>query len=123
MLISVKLNGGVVVPLEKDAYMCIADHARKDAPAGSYSWKFINDSLEHGIMQIKDKYRIGPDPDLPRPVGVGGKTKSGRTPFTSAEDAALARWVLSHKVDRTGNKIYQEFEQMVSLLRTWLFVD
>lgn len=109
-------NGGTVVPLEKNADILIADHARKDVPAGSYSWKFITESVENGIIQIKDRYRIGRDPDLPRPAGGGVRgTKSTRTPFTIDDDAGLAKWVLAHTVDRTGNKIFQEFESIVSL--------
>lgn len=93
--------------------MLIADHARKDAPAGSYSWKFIEDSVKYGIIQLKDRYRIGRDPELPRPVGAGGGTKSTRTPFTSAEDAALAKWVLEQPGNSTGNRIFQEYERIV----------
>ncbi|KAH7161430.1 TRF2-interacting telomeric protein/Rap1 C terminal domain-containing protein [Dactylonectria macrodidyma] len=104
-------NGGTVVPLEKHADILIADHVRKDAPSGSYSWKFVTESVENGIIQIKDRYLIGRDPTLPRPAGRAshGK-KSTRTPFTSAEDAALAKWVLAHNVNQLGNKIFQEFE-------------
>ncbi|KAK7421527.1 hypothetical protein QQZ08_009942 [Neonectria magnoliae] len=105
-------NGGTVVPLEKHADILIADHARKDAPAGSYSWKFISDSVENGFIQLKDRYRIGRDPELPRPVGGGRGAKATRTPFTADEDAAAAKWALTHTVDRTGNKIWQEFEIM-----------
>ncbi|KPM42537.1 hypothetical protein AK830_g3972 [Neonectria ditissima] len=105
-------NGGTVVPLEKQADILIADHIRKDAPAGSYSWKFIDDSVNNGIIQLKDRYRIGPDPELPRPTGVGRGAKATRTPFTTAEDALVAKWALDHPVDRTGNKIWQEFETM-----------
>ncbi|KAI9151792.1 Telomeric repeat-binding factor 2-interacting protein [Paramyrothecium foliicola] len=106
-------NGGKVVPLEKNAEMLIADCGRpKNAPVGSYSWKFIEDSVKNGIAQLHDRYRIGPDPDLPRPAASGGVTKTTRTAFTSADDAAIVQWVLSHPVDRTGNKIFQEFEAM-----------
>ncbi|KAH7013436.1 TRF2-interacting telomeric protein/Rap1 C terminal domain-containing protein [Ilyonectria destructans] len=112
-------NGGTVVPLEKNADILIADHARKDVPAGSYSWKFITESVENGIIQIKDRYRIGRDPDLPRPAGGGVRgTKSTRTPFTIDDDAGLAKWVLAHTVDRTGNKIFQEFES-INPRHTW----
>ena len=110
-----KNNGGVVAALEKNADMLIADHARKDAPPGSYSWKLITDSVDNGIIQLKDRYRIGRDPEIPRPAAGGGLTKATRTAFTHAEDVALAKWALSHAVDRTGNKIYQKFAETVSL--------
>ena len=103
---------------EKDADMLIADHARKNIPAGSYSWKFITESVEHGIIQLKDRYQCGRDPDLPKPVGVGGATKGTRTPFNSTDDASLAKWVLSHSQQRSGNKIFQEYEKIVGSLPT-----
>ncbi|KFA53124.1 hypothetical protein S40293_03158 [Stachybotrys chartarum IBT 40293] len=108
---SITNNGGQVVQLEKYADILIADHARRDAPPNSYSWKLITDSMQHGMMQLKDRYRIGPDPDMPRPSGGGRPTKPGRTPFLPHEDAALASWVLAHSNNRTGNKIFQEFER------------
>lgn len=109
-------NGGTIEPLEKNADMLIADHARKDSPPGAYSWQFIADSVKNGVIQLKDRYRIGGDPELQRPAGGGGMTRSGRTQFTRAEDALLARWVLSHALDRSGNKIYQELGAQVSWL-------
>lgn len=105
-----------MVPLEKQADMLIADHKRLDAPPGSYSWKFIEDSVRNGIIQIKDKYRIGPDPDLPRPVGAKHGAKNTRTPFTKDDDANLAKWVLSQRSrQQQGNAIYQEYEAIVSV--------
>lgn len=107
-------SGGTVVPLEKNADILIADHARKDAPPGSYSWKLIEDSVKHGVAQLKDRYAIGPDPVKPRPVASGGPSRSGRTEFTAEDDASLVRWVLSYNKHRTGNIIYQQLEQEVS---------
>ncbi|KAM0426730.1 hypothetical protein ACHAPT_008046 [Fusarium lateritium] len=98
--------------------MLIADHARKDVPPGSYSWKFIEDSVKNGIIQIKDKYRIGPDPDLPRPVGAKHGAKSTRTPFTKVDDANLAKWVLSQTAPQLGNAIYQDYEK-INPRHTW----
>lgn len=104
--------------LEKHADILIADHAKpKFAPPGSYSWKFIEDSMKNGFIQVKDRYLIGLDPTLPRPVGGGGGTKGTRTPFTPSEDAVLAKWVLSRS-NRSGNKIFQDLESVVSRFRT-----
>ncbi|PNY26866.1 Telomeric repeat-binding factor 2-interacting protein 1 [Tolypocladium capitatum] len=105
-------NGGVVVALEKQADILIADHARRDAPAGSCSWKFVTDSVEHGIIQLKDRYRLGPAPGVPRQAGSSQPTKRMRTPFTHGDDVALAKHVLSHGRYLTGNKLYQQFEVM-----------
>ena len=105
-----------MVPLEKNADYLIADHMRKDAPPGSYSFKFIEDSVKNGILQIEDRYRIGRDPDAPRPAASSAPTKRTRAPFTTADDAALARWVLSHSGQRSGNAIYQDFELKVCFI-------
>lgn len=109
------------MPLEKDANLLIADHARKDAPSGSFSWKFIYDSVENGIAQVPDKYRIGPDPDAARPVAGGGLTRAGRVPYTHADDAFLAKWILSKPgLSRGGNELYQLCEQVVRYWGLWL---
>lgn len=89
---------------------------RKDAHPDAYSWKYITESVEHGIAQLTDRYRIFGHPETARArVGASAPVKHTRTPFTQADDAALANWVLSHPKDRTGNKIYQEFFETVSL--------
>ncbi|KAF4979316.1 hypothetical protein FZEAL_4457 [Fusarium zealandicum] len=114
----IKQNGGIVVPLEKNADMLIADDKRKDVPPGSYSWKFIQDSVKNGVAQLKEHYHIGRDPDLPRPVGGNYASKSTRTAFTPADDANLTKWVLAHSGERTGNKIFQEYEK-INPRHTW----
>ncbi|KAM5348706.1 hypothetical protein ACJ41O_008530 [Fusarium nematophilum] len=114
LLNMIKQNQGIVVPLERQADILIADDAKQRlalAPPGSYSWKFITESVDNGIIQLKDRYLIGRDPELPRPVGGNHLAKSTRTPYTGADDAKLARWVLAHRGDRQGNAIYQEFEK------------
>ncbi|VUC35555.1 unnamed protein product [Clonostachys rosea] len=115
----IKSNGGAVVPLERQADIQIADDARKDAPKGSYSWKFIQDSVEAGMAQIKDKYLIGPDPDLPRPAASGSLARGKRVPFTPADDAVLVKWVLAQAYRGESKvKLFQEFEQINSR-HTW----
>ena len=37
--------------LEKQADLIIADHARKDTPPGSISWKFIEQSVAKGVLE------------------------------------------------------------------------
>ncbi|ODA82294.1 hypothetical protein RJ55_00801 [Drechmeria coniospora] len=86
----------------------IADHARKDTLTGSLSWKFVTESVHNGAIQLEDRYRIGPDPDIPRPSGSGQPTKTTRTPFTHEEDVLLARFLLSHPDHQTGNNIYHD---------------
>ncbi|KAL7924209.1 TRF2-interacting telomeric protein/Rap1 C terminal domain-containing protein [Trichoderma austrokoningii] len=106
----IQTNAGTVVMLEKDANMLIADHARKDAPLGSYSWKYIAESVKAGFVQIEDKYLIGLPASQSRPIRVGSRAKKTRTPFTEADDAILARHVLQSKINTAGNSIYQDLE-------------
>ncbi|KAF4972446.1 hypothetical protein FSARC_1013 [Fusarium sarcochroum] len=109
----IKQNGGTVVPLEKHADMLIADYTKiKDVPPGSYSWKFIEDSVKHGIIQLKDKYLIGRHSDAPRPVGSHQNSRSTRTKFDAEDDARIAKWVLEHPLEQKGNKIWQEYERI-----------
>lgn len=102
-----------MVVLEKDADMLIADHARKDAPLGSFSWKFITESVDAGIVQVEDKYLIGPPPNQPRPVRTGYHTKKTRTSFTEQDDAILAKRILERGINTAGNKMYMELEDEV----------
>ncbi|KAK0385231.1 hypothetical protein NLU13_7707 [Sarocladium strictum] len=119
ILSKIKSNGGTVVPLEKNAKFLIADYVRKDAPPGSFSWKFITDSVQHGALQVEDRYRIGPDPNMPRPAGGGRLTRAGRVAFTPADKATLAKWVLSKPAARRqGNELYMELEKL-NTRHTW----
>ncbi|KAG5663300.1 hypothetical protein KAF25_001236 [Fusarium avenaceum] len=108
----VRQNGGTVVPLEKQADMLIADYVRKDVPPGSYSWQFIEDSINNGIIQLKDRYLIGRHPDEPRPVGSGQLSRSTRTKFSAEDDANIAKWALEHPTEQKGNRIWQEYERI-----------
>ncbi|RFU81688.1 transcription factor rap1 [Trichoderma arundinaceum] len=103
-------NSGAVVLLEKDADMLIADHARKDAPPGSYSWKFITESVTAGIIQVEDRYLIGPPPSQARSIRTGPHAKKSRTPFTELDDAIVSKRVLERGIDTAGNKMYMELE-------------
>ncbi|KJZ74652.1 hypothetical protein HIM_06002 [Hirsutella minnesotensis 3608] len=109
---SIPDNGGVIEILEKNSDMLIADGARKDAPAGSYSWKFITESIERGARQLPDHYRIGPDPNVPRPAGSGGPRKATRTPFTHRDDVILCKWLVQNRADMGRQKIYTDLEQL-----------
>ncbi|KAE9581466.1 hypothetical protein CGCF415_v007405 [Colletotrichum fructicola] len=113
----IKQNGGKIVKLDKHADLVIADHVRRDCPPDSLSWNFIKDSVQYGAMQEEDKYQINQSPMAARPVGSTKPAKGTRTPFTNADDAELARWVLSH-TKTSGNDIYQKFEQ-INNRHTW----
>jgi hypothetical protein len=97
----------------------IADHARKDAPPGSYSWTWIEKSVQKGMLEDLDAHRAGPVAGTSRPVGSSQPTRNTRTPFTAADDRALALWVTNAErqgLSTKGNEIYQQLERIVRLL-------
>ncbi|KAH6843194.1 TRF2-interacting telomeric protein/Rap1 C terminal domain-containing protein [Chaetomium sp. MPI-CAGE-AT-0009] len=51
-------NGGKLVELEKFADVLIADHARKDCPPKSVSWKYIEECVTKGELVNIEDYRI-----------------------------------------------------------------
>ncbi|KAM0478467.1 hypothetical protein ACHAPX_005055 [Trichoderma viride] len=108
----IQTNSGTVVVQEKDADMLIADHARKDVPLGSYSWKYITESVKAGFAQVEDKYLNGPPPGQPRSILAGSRAKKTRTPFSEQDDAILAKHVLQKAIDTAGNKMYMELEAL-----------
>ncbi|KAL2021689.1 hypothetical protein VTK56DRAFT_6781 [Thermocarpiscus australiensis] len=113
LLDAIKDNGGKTVLLEKYADVLIADHARKDAPAGSVSWKYITDSVDKGELVNIDDYRIA-HANVPRPVASTKPTKGTKVPFSKEDDDILVRWV-HHRArageSTSGNKIYQELAE------------
>ncbi|OHF00281.1 Rap1 Myb domain-containing protein [Colletotrichum orchidophilum] len=116
----IKQNGGTIAKLETHADHYIT-HDRGPTPAGSLDWKFVKDSVDNGAIQEMDKYEMHRTPRASRPVGgprplaKSAPAKGTRTPFTATDDAILTKWVLSHAANkRSGNEIYQVFEEMVS---------
>ncbi|KAH9988231.1 TRF2-interacting telomeric protein/Rap1 C terminal domain-containing protein [Xylariaceae sp. FL0662B] len=101
---SIENNGGKVVPLEKNADYLISDPARKDAPPGSYSFKFIEDSVEAGALQDFEKYLCNSSEPDSRPVGSTIAARATRTPFTREDDKILTEWVA--RKEREGAPTY-----------------
>lgn len=97
----------------------IADHARKDAAPGSYSWTWIDKSVKNGKLEDLESHHAGPAVGVSRPVGSSQPSRNTRTPFTAADDRALALWVTSAErqgLSTKGNDIYQQLERIVGLL-------
>ena len=112
-------NGGTVSRLEKDADYLIADHAKLNlAPAGSLSWKFIQESVEKGELADAEFHRIGRHPGVARPAGSAEPTRKTRTRFTAEDDALLTSWVRNEarasQDTEKGNKLYQRLEILVN---------
>lgn len=110
----VKANGGEVVPLEKQADICLYDHARKNPPPGMYSYRFVEHSVRNGQREDLEAHRIGSlNRRAERPVGsVTLASKGSRNAFTEADDQMLWDWLkpLEGMRGSAGNVIYQQLE-------------
>lgn len=119
-------HGGRVVNLERQADQVIADHLRKDAPAGSLSYTWIHDSIKAGELQdlnLHQACRARPVSSarvIPSGTALSRPVKSTRTPFTVEDDIMLWNWVARHGGPKNfkGNEIYKKLEIEVRLLRS-----
>ncbi|KAI0120637.1 TRF2-interacting telomeric protein/Rap1 C terminal domain-containing protein [Xylariales sp. AK1849] len=109
----IESNGGTIEKLEKKADYLIADHARRDVPAGSYSWRWIEESVRDGRLLDHNDYVINRSASENRPVG-SVQQKSTRSAFTAADDMLLRKFVTRHEaagVATSGNVIYRHLEE------------
>lgn len=98
--------------------MLIADHLVRPqaAPAGSYSWLWIENSVKNGFLEDKEGYLVGRPAGTSRPVGSAEPTKSTRTPFTAEDDLILTKWVLAAEKrgeSTKGNVLYEKLAKQV----------
>ncbi|POS79002.1 hypothetical protein DHEL01_v202605 [Diaporthe helianthi] len=117
----VKGNGGEVVPLENQADMLIADHLKRNGvvpPPGSYSWQWIQFSVQNGFLQSEDDYRIQEAPARPagasRAAGTTAPARGQRSKFTAEDDDVLARFVWDKEQQGCkikGNVIFEELDR------------
>lgn len=112
----VKSNGGEVVPLEKQADICLFDHMHKNPPPGVYSFRFVELSIRNGRLEDLESHKIGGiGKRAARPVGsVTLASKGSRKPFTEADDQMLWDWVKPHEGMKgsAGNVLYQQLEEV-----------
>jgi TRF2-interacting telomeric protein/Rap1 - C terminal domain/Rap1 Myb domain len=110
----VRANGGEVVPVEKQADICLFDHARKNPPPGMYSYRYVEYSIRKGQREDLEAHRIGGvESRAARPVGsVTMASKGSRNTFSEADDQFLWNWVKPYEGLRgsAGNVIYQQLE-------------
>ncbi|KAH8896026.1 hypothetical protein GQ53DRAFT_36827 [Thozetella sp. PMI_491] len=111
---TVKDHGGTIVPLEKQADILVADHARKDVPAGDFvSWLFITESVKHGRLEDLEDRRIHRSSRGPGPA-ASGTAKGTRVPFSSEDDKLLRLWVArpaSKEAGTSGNIIFKDLAE------------
>lgn len=109
----IEANGGRVVKLENQADFVIADHARKDAPGGSYSYTLIEAAIRDGEMPNPGDHAAGRPAGEVRSAGSGVPGKKTRNPFTAEQDRILWQWVQpfeSKGGSVAGNEIYKKLE-------------
>lgn len=132
-------NGGEILPLEKSADVKIVDHARKEAPPGSYvaplvtqdpfilgaadhtrhrhSYTFIEKSIRNGVLEDLDDHKVGPPEGNIRSIGsVVQPAKGTRNRYTEADDRLLRNWVNDNPQKgggTDGNEIYKQLERKV----------
>lgn len=109
-----KANGDQIVRQESYADIVVADNTRTDCPPGSISWKYIDESVEKGVLQNKDDYRAGPHRDITRVVDYRMPHRLGRIPFTAEDDKELRSWVTQTERaghSTRGNRVYKELRK------------
>ncbi|CAG7938320.1 unnamed protein product [Penicillium nalgiovense] len=112
----IKQYGGTVVLMEKDADVKLVDHTRKDLPSDTFSYQYVERSINKGRLEDLEAHRAGPS--APRPMGASNiPTKSTRSFYTLKEDQLLFDWVEAYAQEQTvpvqGNKIYQDLGELV----------
>ncbi|QQK42550.1 Rap1 - C-terminal [Penicillium digitatum] len=111
----IKQYGGTVVLMEKDADVKLVDHTRKDLPRDTFSYRYVERSINKGRLEDLEAHRVGPS--APRPMGASNiPTKSTRSFFTLEEDQIVFDWV-EHLGQEPGapvqgNKIYQDLSEL-----------
>ncbi|KJY02396.1 hypothetical protein TI39_contig54g00004 [Zymoseptoria brevis] len=121
LIADIESNAGRIVKLETNADYVIADHARKDAPAGSLSYTFVEQAIRKGALPDPLEHPAGPQVGIAREAGSVIPGKSFRTPFSAADDKILWRWVETAKANgeaSKGNDVYKRLEA-VNPRHTW----
>ncbi|KAH8705035.1 TRF2-interacting telomeric protein/Rap1 C terminal domain-containing protein [Talaromyces proteolyticus] len=109
----IKANGGVVVLQEKDADIKLVDHNKREIPLNTYSYKFVEKSIQNGQLEDLEAHRAG---KTTRPVGAYDIPSRGhRIAYNLQDDQILWDWMQPYE-DRgeqiAGNVIYQRLAEM-----------
>jgi hypothetical protein len=108
-------NGATIVPLEKQADVLIVDHARKNAPVGTHSYRYIEQSIRNGALEDLADHVVGPSKSTDRPVGsMTTAAKGSRSKYTEAEDQLLWNFIKPYELRggaTGGNEIYKQLEE------------
>ena len=114
LLENARKKGAVIVDRETDADVILVDHARKNNAPGTYSYQYVESSIRRDSLENLAAHAVGAATRLSRPVGsTVTAPKSGRTPYTPADDQFLWDWVKPYAAKGgtwKGNEIYKQLE-------------
>ena len=82
----------------------------------SYSYKYVERSVQHGMLEDPEVHRVGPSAS--RPMGATQIPKKGtRSDYSLKDDQIVYDWVYPFEQEPgapiSGNKIYQALEREV----------
>jgi hypothetical protein len=119
----IKENGGQLVPLEKMADLLIWDHLRwKDAPPGTISYTFIEQSVKNGELEDPEAHRCGPPLGAQRETGSARPAKGTREPYTLEDDRVCYKWGIEAEragVQVKGNDLWKQLGALVGTASCW----
>ncbi|KAJ5316889.1 hypothetical protein N7508_001397 [Penicillium antarcticum] len=102
--------------MEKDADVKLVDHAKKGIPTDTYSYRYVERSIQNGKLEDLETHRaVG---IRPRPTGATHiATKGTRQSFTLQDDQILFDWIAHIQKEEPGsplmgNKLYQVLEEL-----------
>ncbi|THC90606.1 hypothetical protein EYZ11_009938 [Aspergillus tanneri] len=61
----IKEHGGIIRLYEKDAEIKLVDHARKNLPADTFSYRYVENSVRKKRLENLDDYKAGPSATRP----------------------------------------------------------
>ncbi|KAA8644317.1 putative transcription factor Rap1 [Aspergillus tanneri] len=110
----IKEHGGIIRLYEKDAEIKLVDHARKNLPADTFSYRYVENSVRKKRLENLDDYKAGPS--ATRPVGATNIPRRGhKIPFSLEDDQILWDWMQPHENNKSapisGNRFYQELAE------------
>ena len=125
ILEAIRRHGGTVVAVDNKADTIIADHLRKDSPAGSLSYTWIEACSKRQELVDTSEHQAGRETGTARPVGASQPQRAGRVAFSAADDEELWNWVHKYGPQSKGvlgNELYKQLEAKVCTsrpIRTW----
>ncbi|KAL2012190.1 hypothetical protein VTN00DRAFT_4908 [Thermoascus crustaceus] len=111
----IKNNGGVIVLQDHQADIKLVDHLRRELAPDTYSYQWVEKSIENGRLENLELYRAGRSSGTTRPVGASGvPTRRTKVPYTLEDDQILWDWLQPYEKQGAavmGNKIYEMLEE------------